>query len=186
MQRFLDAWQIIRARPLPWVAATGTVTVITALTWGLGSLLLPSLLRECGRAVESGDAPSTAAVFDLQAIGEDAFTMLLWLVAVTLGAAIGVVFLLAPLIVLWWMPMLAAERRFEGMDAAKASYAHTKRAFGDTALFVLMATAANLLGMITCVGWLLTGPVTLLAALTYFREQRSEILAAARAEGVTA
>lgn len=184
MQRYVDAWGTLRPQPLPWVLAAGTVTLISALTWGLGAVLLPNLLREFRGALRENRTPAIGPIFDIDALGDDLLTMLIWLVAVTIGTALGVVFVVVPLVLLFWMPLLAVDQSLEGVDAAKASFAHTKKAFADVGLFVLLAIAANFVGVITCVGWVVTVPVTLVACLTYFADERDAIYAAARAEGI--
>lgn len=186
MQRFLDAWETIRERPLPWVVITGTWSVLSVLTSGLGLVLMPNLWRAMQRGVDSGNGPVWTELFNFESLTDDLLTMLMWLVAVTLGALVGVVVVLAPAIVLFWMPLLAMSGRYEGIEAAKASFSHTKRNFGDVALFVLLVVAGNALGAVTCVGWLLTVPVTMLATLTYFRAEEAAIGDAADADGVSA
>ena len=184
MQRFIDAWQIVRKHPLGWLTTVGVYSVLAVLSAGLATVLLPNLLRGARAGLQRSSAPSLRELLDVGSALDDLYPMLVWLVACTIAAAVGKVLVVVPLVLLFWVPMLAMDGATDGADAARASFAHSKSDVVELAQFVLVAVAANVVGVFTCIGWLWTMPVTLLAALQMYDERRPAIIATAQAEGV--
>ena len=127
MDWYKAAWQRMRPNPVPWIVLGLVFTANSGITGGLGLVLLPNLLRAFRDALANGDGPRISQLFRFRTdrLADDLLTMLLWLVVHAAAAKLALL-VLVPVVLLFWVPALAAEGQLHGLSTVRASFAHTR------------------------------------------------------------
>jgi uncharacterized membrane protein len=179
------AWSIVREDLFAWVLLTTLFLVIVVASGGLGFLLYGNLLRAAGRAIDARAPPEIGHLFEFSDVGDEIVTILIKLLADSLGITVCLIGVLVTHVLTFWLPHLAIEGRYDPVAATRACFAHTSK--DPSAIFAFNAELSllNSFGLLCCcVGLLLTLPITLVAMDLHWREHRDEVYAAADAAGV--
>ncbi len=186
MDHFSSAWNIVKENLGPWIILGLVYMVLNSVTGGLAALLItPNLFRAIGKAVDQNIAPEVGDLFNFDNIGEDVVAMLLYGVAAAIGSIICGVGVIIPMVLFFWVPVLASEGRYAAVESMKASLAHAKENLGPVVIFIVLAAAINTVASILCLlPLLLTMPITFVAMWLYFRQEQANIHQAAATAGV--
>jgi uncharacterized membrane protein len=180
---FKSGWQVVKNGLVGWIIFG--IVLMVLMSFGVGIFFMPNAYRAIRNAAQAQSAPEIGALFNFDHIVEDAVAMIVYTVAIWIGSLLCGVGAIAAMLLLFWLPMLAAEGRYAAIDAAKASLAHAKANIGAIVVFLLIAWLINMGGAMVCyVGVLVTFPVTMAAQWLFYSQHRDAILAAANAAGV--
>ncbi len=183
VDHFKSGWEVVKPTLVPWIVFALIFLVI--LSTGLGLFLMPNAFRAIRDAVDRQQGPELSDLFDFSNISDDLVAMLVYMVGVTIGSFLCGVGAIPAGVLLFWVPMLAAEGQFGGVECAKASLAHAKANFMAILVFMLVAILINSAASLLCyIPVLVSMPVTFAAQWLYYTRNRDEILAAASAAGV--
>lgn len=184
MEPYKNAWEIVKLNIGAWVIL-GLVYLVVASV-GVGIFLMPNLMRATRNALEKNQAPEMGELFNFDHIAEDFMAMLFYSVAIFVGSlACGVGAYVAAVLFIW-VPMLAAEGRFEPMDAMKVSMAHAKTMIAPIAIFLIIGSLINSVGATLCVvPMLVTLPMFFIAMWKFYRENEAAIFQAANEAGIS-
>lgn len=185
MDHYKEAWSLIKPNLVSWVIFGVVLGLVFSVTGGLGVVIYPNAMRATRDALKADRAPELGDLFKFDHLSDDLMAMIVYFAA----AAIGGVVLVGTLITMplvWWVPMLAADGRFAGVEAAKASFAHVKANFMPVFGFFILTIVVNSLGTMTCfIGTLITVPLTLVASWRHYEQMAQAIIAAGIAGGAT-
>jgi len=182
---FKAAWPIVKANLVGWLIFIFVLGIVNSVTGGLGVILMPNAYRAVRNAIVRQEGPSVGDLFNFDNIMDDLVAVIVWIGGISLGSLL--CFVGAPVValLLFWMPMLAAEGKFAALDAAKASLAHAKGNIGGILMFYIASMVVVFVAMLCCyLPVFLAAPVVFVAHWMYFESQRDAIYAAALEAGV--
>lgn len=127
-EHFKSGWEVVKPGLIGWIIFC--IVLMVLMSFGIGIFFMPNAYRAIRNAARSHSAPEIGALFNSDHIVDDAVAMIVYTVAIWIGSLLCGVGAIAAAILLFWMPMLAADGRFAAIDAAKASLAHAKANIG--------------------------------------------------------
>ncbi|GEM_PF-2037037 len=188
MDHLGPAWNAVKDNLVPYAVYVLVFTLVTAFTAGLaGIALMPNYMRGFQKALAGNAGPDIGDLFVFDNIADDIVTMLLMIVAIMVGLMLCVLPGIALGILFFWVPLLAASRSYEPVDALKASLHAVKADPVPAVIFLLVMTVANSIAAnILFLPYLISAPVFLAAQVLWFNAHHGEIKQIASAEGVSA
>ncbi len=182
---FKAAWPIVKANLVGWIIFILVFGIFNSFTGGLGVILMPNAYRAVRNAIVRQEGPSIGDLFNFDNFMDDLVAVIVWVGGISLGSLL--CFVGAPVValLLFWMPMLAAEGKFAAFDAAKASLAHAKSNIGAIIMFYIAAMIVVFLAALCCyLPIFLAAPMVFVAHWLFYESQRDAIMAAAQAAGI--
>ena len=186
MDHIGPAWNAIKDNLVPYAVYVLVFTLVAAFTLGLGALVLfPNYYRGFHKALSAQAAPEVGDLFVFDHIGDDVVTMLLMCVALVIGFCLCVLPGIVLSVGFFWVPLLAASRAYEPVDALKASLYAVKAEPIQPLIFIIVMSVVNSFAIqILFLPYLVSAPVFLVAQILWFNQAQKEIAQAAAAGGV--
>ncbi len=183
IDHFKSGWNIVKNGFVGWIVFG--IVLLVLFSFGIGIFLWPNAFRAIRKASESQQGPSLGDLFNFDNIVDDAVAMIVYLVAIWIGSLFCGVGGVVAAVLLFWMPMLAADGKFAAVDNAKASLAHAKTIIGPIIVFFIVTWLINFCGALLCyIGVLVTFPLTIAAQWVFYTQYRHDILTTAQQAGV--
>lgn len=179
------AWPIVKANLVGWIIFILVLGLVNSVTGGLGVILMPNAYRAVRNAIVRQEGPSIGDLFNFDNFMDDLVAVIVWIGGISIGSLFCFVGAPVVAILLFWVPMLAAEGKFAAIDAAKASFAHTKANLGTIVMFYIAAMLTIFCATLLCyLPIFLAAPTVFVAHWMFFQSQRDAIYAAADAAGI--
>ena len=179
------AFDAFKRHPLQWFLLGVLFGAMSNLVVGI--FLLPNFIRIARKSASAdGPAPDIGELFNLDHIGDDIVTVVLWNLALFIGACFCFVGTAVVAVLGVWTQHLCADRLYAPVDCFRASFHHAKSNVGMIAptLIVFFAVFAVFV-VVTCfLGTLVVVPIGIIALERFYADQRDAIVAAANAAGV--
>ncbi len=172
LDHYRDAWDVFRRDPVPWVVFSTVFLAVTLFTCGLGGLQMVPYTRETGAALREGRAPQVGAIFDFSRLGTDLVAALIWSLAMSFGASLAGIGGAIAALALQFLTPIAAEDRYEPVQAAQLSIQHVLGNVKDHLVFALVSWAGAFVAIST---FFVLFPVVLpLLSIAHWRFWESE------------
>lgn len=185
MDHIKAAFDAFKRHPLQWFLLGLLFGAMSNLVVGI--FLLPNFIRIVRvSAPVGGPPPEIGDLFNLDHIGDDVVTVVLWNLALFTGACFCGVGTAIVAVLGVWTQHLCADRLYAPIDCLRASFHHAKSNAGTIIptliiFFVVFATFV----VLTCfLGALVIAPIAIIALERFYAEHRDAIVAAADAAGV--
>jgi uncharacterized membrane protein len=176
------AWPIVKANLVGWIIFSIVARLMSKFSFGI---LGVNAIRATRAAIARQEAPSIGELFNFDNISGDAVSVIVEMIGVLLGCLACLVGMPIMAFLLTWMPELAADNKFAGLDAAKASMHHVKRNIGAVLLFGIASMLVRLAGVAVCgVGVFVANPLNMVARALFYEANATDIMATAQAAGV--
>jgi hypothetical protein len=188
MDQLGPAWNAVKDNLVPYALYVLVFTLVVTFTAGLGALALtPNYFRGYRKALAGNTGPDIADLFNFDHIADDVVTMLLAGIAVFVGLMLCVIPGLILAILFFWVPLLAASRSYEPVDALKASlYAVKSDPIPPVIFGLVMGITTSIAANIFFLPYLVAAPVFIAAQTLWFNQTHDEIKQLAAAAGVNA
>jgi hypothetical protein len=177
------AFETFKKHPLPWL--------LLGLVFGMiqpfgGAFLMPNFIRIARKAASSEEPPDIGDLFNFDDIVDDLVTMVLFSVAVMVGACACLIGAWIVALLGTWTFHLRADKLYAPVDCLKASVHHVKANFVDVFVGMLIIQVVIFIGvMVTCgLGALVATPIMIIAVERFYASKRDDIIAAADAAGI--
>lgn len=173
---YKQALDIFQKDPVPWVLLYGAQLVISVFTFGLGTLLVPNVMRATRDALDNETAPDLGALFQFDDFLEDAIAAGGLLVVTMVGSSI-----VGPLstllaMLLSYAPPAVTEKHVGGLDALQLSANYVIKDPVPVILHGLSGMVLNLPGLCCFFPLFVTLPITGIAHWLLYQQVRDGVL----------
>ena len=179
------AFDAFKRHPLQWFLLGLLFGAMSNLVVGI--FLLPNFIRIARTSAPAdGPAPEIGDLFNLDHIGDDIVTVVIWNLALFAGACFCFVGTAVVAVLGVWTQHLCADRLYAPVDCLRASFHHAKSNVGTIAptLIVFVVVFATFVVLTCFLGAFVVAPLGIIALERFYADQRNAIVAAADAAGV--
>ena len=186
MDHIGPAWEAIKDHLVEHALFAAVFTLICAFSLSIGALVwAPIYVRGLAKAMAEQRGPDINDLFDFDRTADDVVAMLLAAIVIVIAFCLCVLPVFAAIVVLFWVPIVAAEGRYTPADCLKVSIEAVKADPVQVVLFLAIGAVVNAIAAsLLYLPLLITLPLFSVAQLLWYNAEAEDIHRLAAEAGI--